>query len=183
MIRLTNAFTLGIKGIIPVLLHLIDEPFLYSLGVIIGSIITFLFGTQIIMYAFFGLLTLDAITGWLKARQNGHKPDSQTLGVKTFSKLMAYLIVIIAVALLGLVACSCPILIPLFQGLQIFVIWWILSRETISILENLNAGFGSKIPAIHHIYLRIVGLAKKADDKIDQYLEFEEETEEKTEVK
>lgn len=173
----TNILILGLKSIPSVFANLFSHPVLYAIGTVVGACITFLFGTVVVMYAFAGLLTLDAITGWLKARNNGKQPDSQTLGYKTFAKLIAYMIIIITVALLSLIGCSLPILIPLFTGLQLFVIYWICSREAVSILENLNEGYGDRLPAIKHIYSRIVGLTKKADDSIDDYLHLEKPNE------
>ena len=167
----SSTLSTSVKEIWPAALRLIDQPILYAIGAIIGSVITFLFGDVLIMYAFAGLLILDAITGWMKARNNGQKPDSQTFGSKTFSKLMAYLIVFLTVSCLSTIGNSYAVFAPVFTGLQIFVIWWICSREAISILENLNEGYGKNNPAIKHIYSRVIGLTKRADDKIDKYLD------------
>jgi len=166
-----NEFNVLYKGITNVpegLVKIASYPFWGIIGGAIATFIALMFGDLTVAWAFAGLLVLDGVTGWLKARRNGSKPDSATLGYKTLTKMIVYLIPLIGWTLIEVVIEHCSLMpVGALNPVHMVIIGWICARELISVLENLNELYGDKYPIIGAIYKKIKGIEEQFASQFD----------------
>jgi len=179
-----NVLSHAIADIPDGLSKMISSPFWSVIGAAICTVLAFFFGHEYIAYAFAGLLTLDAITGWLKARKNGSRPDSGTLGQKTLTKLVVYLIPLFGWVLLEVIMETTGIIgAGTMNPIHITIIGWISAREMLSILENVDAVAGDTYPFIRLLYNKVKGIEKSfAENLGPKEPEIKPTTEENTDI-
>lgn len=135
----TNRFTTG---------------WLAGIGALIGVVIDFIFGSQILFYIFSGLIVLDAVTGISASIVNGDPINSKRFQ-ETVLKLLAYGSVMLVAACLGVV-------FPSLLWAHTAAIGWIIAGESLSVLENCEVVLGRKIPFLGRLRKVLYALSGKS---------------------
>ena len=106
----------------------------------IFSMLAIIFGGEILVVQIWVLMMiLDFITGVARSRKSGAKISSAVMREKTFTKLMAYLIPLMVLALImTVVNVTFPALLPAFIFLQSLIVLGYIINEGVSVLENLS---------------------------------------------
>jgi hypothetical protein len=129
----------------------------------IGSIVGFLFGSSLVGLLFVSLMALDLLVGLLRAHKTRTPITSDTMGDKTFRKVMSYLLPLLVLAILGSLSCECvgDWTKTIWLGAQNFLIFWFSLREGLSILEHTDKICNGSCPWIH-IMIDIIHKREKA---------------------
>jgi hypothetical protein len=151
------------------IMKMFETPLWSTICVGITTCLSFVFGHEYAAYAFAGLLVIDGITGWMKARKNGSKPDSSTLGEKTLAKLLVYLTPLLGWTFMEVMLESSGAIAPgTFYPVRVVIIGWIGAREMLSILENLNTIVGGEYPFIRNLYNKVKGIEEQFSNNLNK---------------
>lgn len=129
---------------------LVSTPTSKAFFTLIGAMFSYVFGlqTQELWMVISILVVLDTSTGLLKARKQREKITSRRMADK-LAAVAVYGIVIALVNALGnycrCTSTQCPEFIS--SSMSFAAVFWVISTETKSIIENLSK-LGYKLPAI-----------------------------------
>ena len=113
------------------------------IGAAIGTIVGFVFGSQVLFYIFSGLILLDALTGISASLVKGEKVSSKRFQ-ETIYKLLAYGSVLLVAACLSVV-------FPPLLWVHTAAIGWIIAGESVGVLENCEHILKRRIPFLSRL--------------------------------
>jgi len=129
---------------------LINTPTSKAFFTFLGTILAYVFGIQNTeLWVIIGILIiLDTITGLLVAKKNKVEITSKRMTDKLITIVVYGVSIAFVNTLVNACKCTteqCPEILT--NGMRIAVIFWIISTESKSVVENLSK-LGYKIPAI-----------------------------------
>lgn len=128
---------------------------LVPVGLILGAILDFVFGTKTMAGVFVGMLILDFITGIIASSKRGEKIESCKIR-DMYYKWMIYLVILLVGALLDI--CTGTV------WLHGAAFGWVILSEGVSVLENCEGVLGKKLPFLGKVR-KILDALKGAEDE------------------
>lgn len=138
--------------------NIIENPGIKSVLALIGASIGYVFELQSLeLWVIIGIMVvLDVITGLIRARHEKEQLSSRRM----FDKLEAVAVYGVVIALANTIIntgeCTAGLSDEIGNGLRLVVVFWILTTEFKSIVENLSIA-GYKLPnKLEEIFQKII---------------------------